>query len=216
MVMPQIRLWYSPGACSLAPRILLNELGADFEPIEVLLSKGAHLEEDFVRINPKKRVPVLALGNEIITEVSAIATAISHLAPERHLMGASALDGARVHEWMSWLSGTLHGQGFGALWRPQRYSDDPALHDAISAKGRTTVTECFDTIESKLSGLFAVNGSFSAVDASLLVFYRWGNRIGLPMGERYTAYTRYADALLRRDAVSRAFAAEDIRLDGSR
>lgn len=214
--MPQIRLWYSPGACSLAPRILLNEIGAEFEPIKVPIAEGAQLREDFVRVNPKKRVPVLALDDEIITEVPAIATAISHLAPEHRLMGASALDSARVYEWMNWLSGTLHGQGFGALWRPERYSDDPALHEAISAKGRSTIAECFDTIDAKLSGPFAVNGSFSAADAFLIVFYRWGNRIGLPMRERYPEYARFAHAHLERDAVSRAFAAEDIRLENGR
>jgi glutathione S-transferase len=214
--MPSIRLWFSPGACSVAARMLLNEIGAPFEAIKVVIAEGANLKDDFTRINPKKRVPVLALDEEVITELPAIATAISHLASERHLMGKSALDSARVYEWMNWLSGTLHGQGFGSLWRPQRFSDDPTAYDGIMAKGRKTIVECFDAIEPRLSGSFAVADAFSAVDAFLIVFYRWGNRIGVDMRADYPRYTRFAENLARRDSIAAAFAAENILLDGSR
>lgn len=214
--MSTIRLWYSPGACSLAPHILLNETGLPYEAIKVPIKDGAHLTEDFARLNPKKRLPVLALGAEVITELPAIATAISHLAPGRHLMGESALEAARVHEWMNWLSGTVHGQGFGCIWRPQRFSDDQNMHAGITAKGRKTVSECFDMIESKLSGAHAVGGVFTAVDPFLLVLYRWGNRIGLDMAGTYANYTRFADSLAERSSVRRTLAEEDIRLDGIR
>ena len=214
--MATIRLWFSPGACSVAPRILLNEIGASYEAIKVSIADGAHLTDDFIRLNPKKRVPVLALDEEVITELPAVMTAISHLAPERHLMGKSALDAARVYEWMNWLSGTLHGQGFGALWRPQRFSEDPATHESITAKGRQTIIECFDAIEPRLSGTFAVADAFGGVDAFLLVFYRWGNRIGIDMPSHYPRYTRFARALAARDSVATALEAENILLDGSR
>lgn len=108
--MPEIRFWYAPGGCSLAPHILLHEVGAPLEAVETSLAKGAHLTDEFARINPKKRVPVLSLDGEVITEIPAIATAISDLFPEQFLMGRTSLGHARVYEWMNWLSGTLHGQ----------------------------------------------------------------------------------------------------------
>lgn len=214
--MSTIRLWYSPGACSLAPHIMLNETGAAYEAIKVAIKDGAHLTEAFARLNPKKRLPVLALDDEVITELPAIATAISHLAPERHLMGKSPLETARVHEWMNWLSGTVHGQGFGCIWRPQRFSDDQTMHAAITAKGRQTVSDCFDMIEGRLTGPHAVGSAFTGVDAFLLVFYRWGNRIGLDMARSYANFTRLADGLARRASVSRTLADEDVLMDGSR
>ena len=110
--MTAITLWMSPGACSLAPHILLHEIGATFNMVVAATSGGGTSTDAFTRLNPKQRVPVLALGNEVITELPAIVTAISNLAPERHLMGDTPLDTARVYEWMNWLSGTLHGQGF--------------------------------------------------------------------------------------------------------
>lgn len=211
--MTAITLWMSPGACSLAPHVLLHEINATFDTVVASTSAGGTLTEEFTRLNPKQRVPVLALGNEVITELPAIVTAISNLAPERHLMGATPLVTVRVYEWMNWLSGTLHGQGFGGLWRPHRFSDDPAVFDSIIAKARKTIAECYDLIESKLEGPHSTAGAFTAVDPFLLVFYRWGNRIGIDMSARYPKYSIFARALVRRPSVVAAFNAEQIALD---
>lgn len=208
--MPDITLFYSPGACSLAPHILLHEIRMPFNAVETSVAKGAHLTDEFARINPKKRVPVLSLDGDVITEVPAIATAIADQAPERGLMGKTALGRARVYEWMNWLSGTLHGQGFGGLWRPQRFTDDPALFDAIKVKGRETIAECFDLIERRISGPYATDEGFTAVDPFLLVFYRWGNGIGIDMPKIYPDYTILAQRLVKRASVAAALAAEGI------
>ena len=212
--MPAIKLWYSPGACSLAPHVLLHEIGVPFDAIETSVAKAAHLTDEFARINPKKRVPLLSLDGEVITELPAIATAISELAPERHLMGRSALDRARVYEWMNWLSGTLHGQGFGGLWRPKRFSDDPRAFDSIKARARKTIAECFDFIESRMSGTYSTDGGFTAADPFLLVFYRWGNGIGIDMPSTYPRYAGFARSLVRRESVAAALAVE--KIDGLR
>ena len=198
--MAHIKFWFSPGACSLAPHVLLHEIGVPFEAVT-----GA-----FARINPKQRVPVLSIDGQVITEVPAIATAISDLAPERHLMGRTLLDRARVYEWMAWLSGTLHGQGFGALWRPERFSDDPGVFASISAKGRMTIADCFDTIEGKLSGPHATGDAFTAVDPYLLVFYRWGSGIGFDLPSTHPNYASFARTLVRRASVASAMIAEGI------
>jgi glutathione S-transferase len=187
--MPAIRYWYSPGACSLAPHILLHELGLDFEPIRVPIKEGALQTEAFGRLNPKRRVPVL--------------------------MGRGLIDQARVYEWMNWLSGTVHAQGFGCLWRPQRFSDDAHVHESITARGRKTVAEYLATIDAKLLGSHAVGDGFTAVDAFLLVFYRWGNLIGIDMPATYANYGRFAEGHARRASVVKALAAERIRLEGA-
>lgn len=208
--MPDIKLWYASGACSLAPHVLLHGIRLPFDAVETSVATGAHLTDEFAQINPKKRVPVLSLDGEVITEVPAIAAAIADLAPRRYLMGRTALDRARVHEWMSWLSGTLHGQGFGALWRPQRFSDDPKVFQGITAKGRRTISECFDFVESRLSNPYSTGGGFTAVDPYLLVFYRWGNGIGIDMPAAYPGYTALAQELVQRASVAAALAAEGL------
>lgn len=208
--MPDIKLWYSPGACSLAPHVLLHEIRVPFDAVETSVAKGANLTDEFARINPKRRVPVLSLDGEVITEVPAIATAIADLAPERHLTGRTALDRVRVYEWMSWLSGTLHGQGFGGLWRPQRFSDEPEVLESIRAKSRKTISECFEVIESRLTGPYSTGDGFTAVDPFLLVFYRWGNGIGIDTPRTCPSYTTFAQRLVQRASVAAALAAEGI------
>jgi glutathione S-transferase len=214
--MPEIKLWFSPGACSFAPHILLREIGASFEAVKTSIPEGAHLTEEFTRLNPKNRVPVLLLDGEVITELPAIATAISNLAPDRWLMGQTDLDKVRAYEWMNWLSGTVHGQGFGGLWRPHRFSDDPATFEIIKNKARRTIADCFDAIDKRLSGMYSTGQNFTAVDAFLLVFYRWGNGIGIDMASAYPQYAFFAEALLPRPSVAAAIAAEGINPHGRR
>ena len=67
--MPDLKLWYTPSACSLAPHILLHEAELPFEPVAVSIADGENLQERFLSLNPKGRVPVLSVDGEVITEV---------------------------------------------------------------------------------------------------------------------------------------------------
>jgi len=203
-------LWIAPGACSGAPHILIREAGIDFDTVLINVKPG--FPEEHRHINPKGRVPILKLGDEIITEVPAIMTAISQLAPDRHLLGKTNLEIVRTYEWLNWLSGTLHAQAFGMVRRTYRFSDDPETYDSIRVKGRKTVEEGLQYIEEKLQGDHAVGDSFTAVDGFLLVVYRWGNQLEFDMREKYPKFTRLAEKNLERDSVKAAFREEDITL----
>ena len=151
--MPEIKFYYAPGACSLAPHILLREAGLEFEGIPMRVSAArTSFPESFRLVNPKMRVPVLSLDSEIITEVPAICTLISSLAPSMNLMGKTSLEIVRVHEWMNWLSGTLHGAGFGHLFRPGRWTEsrDETVWEGVKGRAREVVGECFDEIDGRL------------------------------------------------------------------
>jgi glutathione S-transferase len=206
--MASIVLYYSPGACSLASHVLLKEIGVKFDAVKVDVKAGC--PESFRKVNPKMRVPVLSIDKNIITETTAIFTAISQLAPERHFLGSSNLEVVRSYEWLNWLSGTLHGQAFGGLFRPHRYADDPALYDAIKAKGWKNVEDCFEKIESQLSGLHAVGDDFTAVDVFLYVFYRWANSGRAEMANRYPKYTKLVVELAKRPSVQETLEAEGV------
>ncbi|TVY32872.1 Glutathione S-transferase, partial [Lachnellula subtilissima] len=151
--MPELKFYYAPGACSLAPHILLHTSGLPFHAIPLRVSAiRTDFPPSFSLINPKMKVPVLALDAEVITEIPAIATAISNLVPERHFMGRTGLEAVRVYEWINWLSGTLHGAGFGHVFRPQRWSVQGDGLEGIREQGLVVVKECFDMIEGKLAG----------------------------------------------------------------
>lgn len=206
--MASIKLWYSPGACSLAPHIVLNEAGIEFESLKLDIFAG--YAEEFRQINPKMRVPVLSIDGEIITEVHAIMTAISQLAPERHLLGKTDLEIVRAYEWMNWLSGVLHGQAFGSVLRATRYSDDPTTYASIEAKGLLTVQECFATIDERLSNGPAVGSRFTAVDAYLYTCYRWGASLGLDMRGKYPKFTSLVDNFINYPSVQTTLKDEGI------
>jgi glutathione S-transferase len=206
--MAAIKLWYSPGACSLASHILLKETGVDFEAVMVDVHIG--IPEEFSIINPKLRIPVLSIDRENITESPAILTAISQLSPEKHLMGQTNLEIVREYEWLNWLSGTLHAQAFGGLFRAQRFSDDPSTYESIKAKSLKTVEECFDMIERSLSSFHAVGDSFTAADAFLYVFFRWGASLGMGMKEKYPKFTNLVVELAKRQSVQEALNIERV------
>ncbi|PGH15241.1 hypothetical protein AJ80_05594 [Polytolypa hystricis UAMH7299] len=208
--MTKLKLWISNGACSLAPHIVLHETGLDFETVVISVMGG--FPKEYLHINPKGKVPILELDGNIITEIPAIMTAISQLCPEKNLLGTTPLEIVRTYEWFNWISGVLHGQGYGKVFRPARFTDDEQQFDAVRADGKKTVQECYSDIDKKLTGLYAVGENFTAVDAYLLVFYLWGGRTGFDMKAEYPNYTRLVHKLRERESIRKAVDAEGLDL----
>jgi glutathione S-transferase len=208
----QLKLYYSPGACSLAPHIVLEELGDPYAIELVSIPEGKTSSPEFLRINPKGRVPVLSIDGAVLTEAPAILIYLAQSRPDAGLLPASILEFARCIEWFNWISGTVHAMSIAQVWRPHRFIDDMTVHPDISAKGKRNLTDAYNSIEAKLSGkVWAVGERYSIVDPYLLVFYRWGNRIGIPMKDRYPNWTQHTDRLLIRPAVSKIVEREGIR-----
>ncbi|KAH7329952.1 putative glutathione S-transferase GST-6.0 [Rhexocercosporidium sp. MPI-PUGE-AT-0058] len=209
--MSKIQFYYAPGACSILPHILLHESGLPFSAIEVhRFDRDSGWPADYKRINPKMQVPALSIDDENITENIAVCTAISNLVPEKHLMGKSPMETIRVYEWLSWLAINLHTGGFGHVFRPYRWSDDETAHEGIKAKALQRVKGIFEDIEGRLTGVNAVGGGFTAVDAYLFAFYRWGVEVKLDMKEKYPRYTALVEHLVKRDGAKGAIKAEGI------
>lgn len=191
---PNITLYRSNGAASFIPHALLNELNIPYSSV-ILDFKDGKMQggdrslshEEYKKIHPLGYVPALEVGGDIITELPAVLTYIAELAPERRLFGSTPLQKAKVYEWSIWLSSTLHGSGYGALWRPMRYTDQDSklIVDAITEKGRKTIMDCYDRIEKQLDNFHAVVGNeFTVVDLELHTFWRWGaTRIGIEQEE---------------------------------
>jgi glutathione S-transferase len=206
---PKLHLYLSPGACSLAPHILLHEAGLPFT--FTIINVLAGFPPEHLHLNPKGQVPFLHLDSETITEVPAIITAIAQLVPEKHLLGKSGMDVVRSYEWMNWISTTLHRQAYGAWFRPQWFVEEPELYDGVKKKAVNKITECYEFIEEKLEGkAWAVGEEFSAVDAYLFVFYWWGPIAGIKMKEAFPKYTRLAEEVAKRPAVVKALEEEEV------
>ncbi|KAK2794717.1 hypothetical protein FQN52_007487 [Onygenales sp. PD_12] len=205
--MPALKLYYSPGACSLAPHILLNDLKLDYEAI---LAKDRSTPEYFA-INPKRQVPVFAIDNEFITEAPGVSTAIAQLAPaSRHLLGKTPLETVRVYEWLNYLSGTLHGKVYGALFAPARFSDDESAREGIKARGLLNAKASYAFVESQLKGSYAVGEQFTVVEPYFVVFYLWGKEVGLEIEKDYPKYTALVKRLLERESVRQTLEEEGL------
>ncbi|KAL2815285.1 glutathione S-transferase [Aspergillus cavernicola] len=201
--MPDIKYFFAPGACSIAPHILLHEASIQYTPLQ---SKYAGVEvqfpEEFRKLNPKMRVPVLVVDDDVITELPAVSTMISILAPRKQFMGKTPLETVRVYEWMNYLSGTLHATGFGLFFRPWRWTTDPdsKIHEGIKEKSRDIIVESFGYIESRLKGTYAVGEALTAVDPFLYAMYRWAKGSGFDLAP-YPKYANLVEALEKRPSV---------------
>jgi len=198
----------------LVPHILLEELGLPYKLELTAIAEGQTQTQEYLAINPKGRVPALVTEEgEVLTEVPAVAWYVAQQGGNPVLFPRDPLLAARCLEWCNWLSGTLHAIAFGELWRPVRFVDDESHHGAIQAKGRDNVLDGFAYIEHRMADRgWAVGNAYTLVDPYLLVFYRWGNRIGVDMRAGYPGYTRHAERMLQRPAVQRALQQEGIQV----
>lgn len=217
------RLYYSPGACSMAVHVVLEEIGAPFE-LELVSSRGDRegamtATPGWRAINPKGRIPALAPvpgsaggAPELLTEVPAILLYLALRHPEAGLLPGDTASVARAVEWMNWLSGNVHAMAFGQIWRTQRFSDDEAALEGIRSRGRAALADHYAYIETLLADGrgWALPTGYSVVDAYLLVFFQWGQRVGLAMSD-YPAWTGMVDRMLERQAVQRVLEREGIR-----
>lgn len=215
--MPDLKLWYAPGACSLATHIALHEAFLPFEAINAhvpLPGAVVNIPDSFRSINAKRRVPVLAIDGEVITEAPAILLAISMLRPEMNLYGKGEMERVRVSEWLNWISGTLHSQGFGALFRPGRFTDDEAVWPKLQEHAKSTIEGIFRDVDKKIEGReWAVGGQFTVVDAFLFPFWRWGKMAGWEMEREFPCYTGLVTRVRERESARKAMETEGIRAE---
>jgi glutathione S-transferase len=142
----QLKLFYAPGACSLAPHIVLEETGAPYEPVRIALAKGEQRTPEYLKINPKGRVPALVEGDWALTENPAILRYLARRFPEMRLWPEDARPEARCAEWLAWIASTIH-VAYAHVRRPERYASDPQAIDDVIAKGKETCHDLWGQID---------------------------------------------------------------------
>jgi len=205
-----LKLFYSPGACSLATHIALEEAGAEFEPVRVTLAQGEHLKPEYLAINPHARVPALATDRGIITENIAILNFIAdQFGGDGSVPRGDDHAAARCNELLGWFASTVH-ISFAQVWRAGRFTPDESVHAAIIAGGRDNLEQHFAEIEGLPGERWLAGHALSAADTYALTFFRWGKRIGMDMG-RYPRWAALCERLLARPSVQRALDREGLQ-----
>lgn len=198
-----MRFFYSPAACPLAPHIVLEEVGTPYEPVLVTLAKGEHLKPEYAAINPRQRVPALQLDDgQVLTEAHAIMCYLADTHPEAHLLPTDPLGRARAHEWMNWLSSTVHIT-FATFFRTERFlgeGQDPA---PAKAAARERYDGLMREIDGRLPAEGFALGAYSVVDPYLMLFLRWAARMEHDP-KAYPTYYALARRVQERPAAQRA------------
>ncbi len=200
-----MKLYYSPGACSLSPHIALRESGVSFELEQVdLKTKKTKSGADFLKVNPKGYVPVLQLDDgQPLTEAAVIVQYIADKKPEARLLPpAGTSERYRAQEWLNYVATEIH-KGVGALFNPK-------LTDPWKEVLRESVAPKFDYLTKRLEGRsYAFGDGFSAVDGYLFTILGWPQHVGIDLG-KWPVLASYSEKIAQRPAVQAALKAEGL------
>ena len=196
-----MKLYFSPGACSLHPFITLEEAGVPFDPVRVDLR--AHKTKDgadFYAINPKGYVPVLELDDGTrLTEGAVIDQYVADKKPETKLLPpAGTIERYRVQEWLNFIASEIH-KAFTPLFGQDEAAKEPA---------RARVGKRFDFVAQSLgSKPYLTGDTFTVADGYLFNMLRWTHFTGIDLG-KWPSLAAFFARVEARPAVQATLAAE--------
>jgi glutathione S-transferase len=205
-----LTLYYATNTCALASHIALEEAGADFETQWIDFRAAEQTKPEYLKINPKGRVPALMTERGVLTETPAILAYIAQTHPEAQL---APLDDpfafAELQAFMSYLCATVH-VAHAHRARGYRWADDPAAHEAMKKKVPQSVGACFDLIERKmLRGPWVMGGEYTVADPYLFTIAGWMEVDGVDPAA-FPRVLDHRDRMAERPAVQRALRSEGL------
>ena len=203
-----LTLYYAPGTCALATHIALEEAGSGYDTVRVDFSKAEQRGADYLKINPKGRVPALVTEHGVLTETPALLIYVAERYSNEGLAPLDdAFDLARAQAFNSYLCSTVH-VAHAHRMRGHRWADDPAAIAEMKRKVPQTVGAAFQLIEDgMLEGPFVLGDRFSVCDAYLFTLAQWLEADGVDIG-RLPRVIEHRRRIAQREAVITAIAAE--------
>ncbi len=200
-----MKLYYVPGACSLASHIALREAGVAFEAVKVE-GRGQKTAGgvDYLTVTPKGYVPALALDDgEVLTEGTAVLPYIGDLNAAAKLAPAhGTMARYRLHEWLGYVATELH-KGFGPFFTP-------GTTDEQKAAAKASLGKRFDFVQQSLAGrAFLLGDDFSVADAYLFTVLGWTGYVGIDLGQ-WPGLKAWHAGVAARPAVQAAMRAEGL------
>jgi len=200
-----MKLYYSPGACSLSPHIALLEAGLSHDLVKVdLRAKKLENGDDYLKINPKGQVPALALDNgDVVTEGPVIVQMIADKVSAKNL--APARDSAeryKLLEWLNFITAELH-KNFGPMF-------SPVLADEAKAFFKDRVMGKFKYVDSALAGRdYLMGKQFTVADGYLFTMLTWADRMKFDLSGMPNLVA-YRDRVAARPKVKEALTKEGL------
>ncbi|HZH50615.1 MAG TPA: glutathione transferase GstA [Microvirga sp.] len=200
-----MKLYYSPGACSLAVHIAAREAGLPLTLEKVdLANRKTETGADYLALNPKGYVPALALDDgEVLTEAAALLLFVADRKPEAGLAPAhGTMERHRLHEWLVFISSEIH-KGFAPLW-------NPATPDSVRQATKDKLAQRFAYLDKVLAAQSFLTGrQFTVVDAYLFTVVNWANYHAVDL-KPFSHLRAFLDRVATRPKVQEALAAEGL------
>ena len=200
-----MKLYYSPGACSLSPHIALHEAGLQHELVKVdLRAKKLENGDDYLKVNPKGQVPALMLDNgELVTEGPVIVQMIADKAAAKNLApAATSPERYKLQEWLTYINGELH-KNIGPLF-------NPALSDDAKAVFKDRALGKFKYIDGQLAGHdYLMGNHFTVADGYLYTMLRWAEGMKFDLSG-LSNLQAYKDRIAARPKVQEALVKEGL------
>jgi glutathione S-transferase len=198
------KIFYSPGACSLASHVALAEAGAPYEAVRVNFAAGEQRSAQYLAINPKGRVPGLVGPNGILTETPAILVYIAQAFPQAKLADlGNAWSFAQVQSFNSYLCSTVHVH-HAHRTRGTRWADEEAAIEGMKKKVAQNMSDEFALIErDMLKGPWVTGADYSICDPYLFTLSGWLEGDGVDIA-RFPRVHEHYKRMLQRPAVQRA------------
>lgn len=200
-----MKLYYSPGACSLSPHIALLEAGLPYDLVKVdLRAKKLENGDDYLKVNPKGQVPALALDSgELVTEGPVIVQMIADKAAAKNLAPArDSTERYKLQEWLTYINGELH-KNIGPLF-------NPALSDDAKAVFKDRATSKFKYVDGQLAGKdYLMGKQFTVADGYMFTMLRWADNMKFDLSG-LANLTAYKDRVGARPKVQEALTKEGL------
>ena len=176
-----MKLYYSPGACSLADPIGLEWAGKPYEAVAV--SRDERKSPAFLELNPAGAVPVLDDDGWVLTQNTAILNYIADTSPEADLTGdGTPRSRAEVSKWLALVNSDIH-PAFVPFFGATAYLEDAAMIEKTKDAARTRLRGLFERVDGQLANHDWIAGSRSIADPYLYVVTRWAKGQGLDIGD---------------------------------
>jgi glutathione S-transferase len=198
-----MKLYYSPGACSLSPHIVLREAGLPFQLVKVNLKTRKTADDaDYLRVNPKGYVPALQFDDgSVLTEGPAILQWVADQVPQSHLApAAGTMERYQLIEWLNFIATELHKQ-FSPLF-------NPATPEETQRACKERIAGRCEYVQQRLgNGPYLLGEHFTVADAYLYTVLGWGKYVEIDLA-RWPRLAAYVERVAARPKVREALAAE--------
>ena len=201
-----LQLFYAPQTCATVPYITLNEAGADFSVIDMNSRRGQLMSPEFLKLNPKHKVPVLVIDGEPLTENVAIQIWIARQFPQAKLLTADPRTEIKVISFLAWCASGIHPH-LTPNARPGNYCDLPGSEESVKRVANVMLFEDLRVADEMLAGREWFFEHFTAADAYFFWCFRRAISFGLDIA-RYTHCHAHLERMQGRASVQRLIAHE--------